>query len=109
MSGALFWRAALIQTGAVVLASLALAAVLPHDFFEDWGWLAGPIAWVACAALTARALSLPTGPVLLGAVLAGVPSAVAVLLGAHWLGVVIAVAVFSVWCARIGRREVAWT
>ena len=40
------WRAALLQLAAVALLSIALGLALPHSFFEDWGWLAGPGAWM---------------------------------------------------------------
>lgn len=95
------WRAALLQLAAVALLSIALGLALPEDFFEDWGWLAGPAAWMLCAALTARVLDLPLGPALLGAALAGLPSLLAVLVGLHWAGAVLAVGVFAVWCARL--------
>jgi hypothetical protein len=93
------WRAALLQLLAVALLSIALALALPHSFFEDWGWIAGPAAWMLCAAFTARMLRLPLGPALLGAVLAGLPSLLAVLVGLHWAGAVLAVAIFAAWCA----------
>ena len=111
MDRSILVRAALIQLAAVAALSLLLAAALPHSFFEDWGWLAGPVSWLVCAALTARVLSLPAGPVLAGAVLAGIPSAIAVLAGAHWLGVALAVAAFAAWCARLAANggRVAWT
>jgi hypothetical protein len=107
MSKATFWRAAALQLIAVAALSVALALALPHSFFEDWGWIAGPAAWLACAALTARLLSLPYGAALLGAVLAGIPSALAVLIGVHWLGAAIAVVVFAAWCARLPRLAAA--
>jgi hypothetical protein len=112
MDLSILWRSALVQLGAVAALSGALALALPKSFFEDWGWLSGPAAWVACAALTATALKLPRGPVLLGAVVAGIPSVVAVIAGVHWAGVVIAVACFALWCARLagrGEGRVAWT
>lgn len=95
------WRAALVQLAAVAILSIALGLALPHDFFEDWGWIAGPASWLLCAAFTARVLSLPPGPALLGAVLAGLPSLLAVVLGLHWAGAVLAVALFAIWCARL--------
>lgn len=95
------WRAALVQLAAVALLSLALALALPKSFFESWGWLSGPTAWLLCAALTARLLSLPPGLTVLGAVLAGLPSVVFVVLGLHWAGALFAVALFALWCARI--------
>jgi hypothetical protein len=95
------WRAALLQLLAVALLSTALALALPHDFFVDWGWLAGPAAWMLCAALTARLLRLPPVPALTGAALAGLPSLLAVVVGLHWAGAVLAVAIFALWCARL--------
>jgi hypothetical protein len=100
------WRAALLQLVAVALLSLALGLALPHDFFEDWGWVTGPLAWMLCAAFTARALRLPLGPTLLGAALAGLPSVLAVVVGLHWAGAVLAVGLFALWCARL-RRDAA--
>jgi hypothetical protein len=109
MDREVFWRSAAIQVVAVAILSTILAILLPKSFFDDWGWVTGPVAWLACAALTARLLGLPPGPTLLGAVLAGIPSAIAVLLGVHWLGVAVAIAVFATWCARLPRvaRDVA--
>jgi len=100
------WRAALLQLIAVAVLSIILAAALPHDFFVDWGWIAGPAAWMLCAAATARVLSLPLVPTLTGAVLAGIPSLLAVLLDAHWAGAVLAVGLFALWCARLPRGDV---
>jgi hypothetical protein len=97
------WRAALVQAVAVAVLSVALALVLPHSFFEDWGWLAGPAAWAACALVTARVVGLPIAGTLIGAGLAGLPSLVAVVLGVHWLGAVLAIALFALWCARLAR------
>jgi hypothetical protein len=100
MDSRIFWRAALVQLVAVAVLSLALGLVLPHDFFADWGWIAGPVSWLLCAAFTARVLYLPPLPTLIGAALAGLPSLVAVLIGLHWLGAIVAVGLFAVWCAR---------
>jgi len=95
------WRSALLQLVAVALLSILLALALPHDFFVDWGWIAGPAAWMLCAALTARVLRLPLVPALIGAALAGLPSLLAVLIDAHWAGAVLAVGLFALWCARL--------
>jgi hypothetical protein len=111
VDGSILWRAALIQALAVTALSVLLALALPHSFFEDWGWLSGPLAWMACAAGTGRLLGLPVVRVLAGAALAGVPSAAAVLVGLHWLGVVIAIVAFAAWCGLIAARREApgWT
>lgn len=100
------WRVALLQLVAVALLSIALGLALPHSFFEDWGWIAGPVSWMLCAAFTARALRLPPGPTLLGAALAGLPSLAAVLVGLHWAGAVLAVGLFALWCARLRGQPV---
>jgi hypothetical protein len=99
------WRSALLQLIAVAILSIALALALPHDFFVDWGWFAGPAAWMLCAAFTARVLDLPLVPTLTGAVLAGIPSILAVVLNLHWAGAVVAVGLFAVWCARLPRES----
>jgi hypothetical protein len=95
------WRAALLQLLAVAVLSLALALALPHAFFADWGWIVGPAAWMLCATFTARVLALPLVPALTGAVLAGLPSLIAVLVDLHWVGAALAVGLFALWCARL--------
>jgi len=103
MDTATLWKAALLQLVAVAVLSVALALALPHDFFVDWGWIAGPGAWMLCAAFTARVLRLPLVPALTGAVLAGLPSLVAVLFALHWAGAALAVGIFALWCARLAQ------
>ncbi len=104
-----FWRVVSVQLAAVVVLSVVLGVALPEGFFEDWGWLAGPAAWLLCAWLTARIVGLAVGPALLGAVLAGLVSGLAVLVGLHWLGALVAVGLFAAWCARLPEREAAWS
>jgi hypothetical protein len=103
MDTTVLWRSAAVQLVAVAVLSIVLAILLPHSFFDTWGWVTGPLAWMVCAAFTARILDLPLGGTLLGAVLAGLPSIVAVLIGAHWAGAVVAVGLFALWCARLPR------
>jgi hypothetical protein len=103
----LLWRTALLQLLAVAVLSAALGIALPKEFFVDWGWLAGPASWMLCAVLTATVLKLPLVPTLTGAVLAGLPSLLFVLLALHWLGAIVAVGLFAVWCARLGRTSAA--
>lgn len=94
-------RAGLLQALSVMILALALALVFSKDFFESWGWIAGPLAWLACAALVARRLALPYFPVLMGAAVAGLPSLLAVALGLHWLGPAIGAVVFAIWCGTL--------
>jgi hypothetical protein len=99
MSLPTFWRAASVQFIAVLLLAGALGAALPRSFFEDWGWIAGPASWMLCAAITSWFVRLPLRLVLIGAALAGLPSLLAVLLGLHWLGALVAIGLFALWCA----------
>ena len=103
MDRTVLWKAALTQLLAVGALSVVFALLLPHSFFDDWGWLTGPAAWLVCSLVTARVLALPWAPVLIGAAIAGLPSVVFVIVGLHWLGALCAVAVFAVWCARVAR------
>lgn len=106
MSLITFWRAASIQLLAVLLLAGALGAALPHGFFEDWGWIAGPLSWLLCAAITSWFVRLPVRLVLVGAVLAGLPSVIAVLLGLHWQGALLAVVLFGLWCGWLRAQFV---
>jgi hypothetical protein len=105
MDTGLLWRSALVQLIAVGVLFAVLAIALPKSFFESWGWIAGPVAWMLCAALTARVLRLPLGPTLLGAVLAGIPDAICVVVGLHNVGDVLAIILFALWCARMPRER----
>ena len=86
MDLSVLWRAAAVQAVSVAVLSVALAVALPHDFFEQWGWLAGPGAWMLCAAITATVVRLPLTRVLV------------------WLGAAIAIVLFALWCARLARE-----
>lgn len=102
-----FWRVAIVQLVAVAALSILLAIVFSHAFFESWGWIAGPAAWMLCAWFTARVVGLAVAPTLIGAVLAGLVSLIAVVIGVHWLGAVVAVGLLAAWCAR--PESAAWT
>jgi hypothetical protein len=106
VDSAILWRVAVVQVVAVAVLSVLLALVFSHGFFESWGWLVGPLSWMLCAWLTARVVGLPEVPVLLRAVLAGIPSLLFVLIGVHWLGAAVAVALFAALCARLPRPAV---
>jgi uncharacterized membrane protein len=103
MDRSVLWRAAAVQGVSVALLSIALGLALPRSVFVDWGFIAGPAAWLVCALITAAVLHLPAGRVAVGAALAGLPSLVAVAIGVHWLGAVIGVVVFALWCSRLSR------
>ena len=85
--------AAVVQVVLVIATALVLALLLPKSFFESWGWLSGPVAWLVCAAITALILKLDLPRAVFGAALVGIPSVVFVILGLHWLGALVAFAV----------------
>jgi hypothetical protein len=94
-------KALLVQLVLVGVLAAILAIALPKSFFQEWGWLSGPLAWLLCAAATARIVGLPITGTLVGAVLVGLPALIAVVIGIHWLGTLIAVVLFALWCARL--------
>ena len=99
MSSRLFWLSLLVQAAAVAaLSGLLIALPLPDDFFEDWGFLTGPLAWLVCSMLTARVLSLPVGYVLFAALAGGVAGAIVFLVTSHWPGVAAGLLVFAASC-----------
>lgn len=98
-------RAGLLQALLVMILALVLAAIFSRDFFESWGWITGPVAWLGCAAFVARRLTLPYFPALMGAAVAGLPSLLALALGLHWLGPLIGTVVFGVWCGTLTPRR----
>jgi hypothetical protein len=105
MSLRTFLRAATTQLLAVLLLAGALGSALPHGFFEDWGWIAGPLSWLVCAAVTAWFLRLPLQLTLAGAAVAGLPSLLAVLIGLHWAGALLAVGLFALWCTWLRNQQ----
>ena len=98
-------RAAIVQALAVAALAILLALALSHSFFEDYGFIAGPGAWMLCAALTAAVLRLPLLLTLVGAAVAGIPSAIATIAGVHWAGAALAVIVFALWCGGLAERR----
>ena len=109
MSRSLLLRGAVLQTVLVGALSALLALALGSRFFAHWGWVVGPLAWLVCSLATARLLSLPWRRTLVGAVLAGLPSIAAVAASLHWLGDLVAIALFALWCGwRRPRQSAAW-
>jgi hypothetical protein len=95
----LFWKSLVVQAIVVAVPFVLLGLALDESFFEDWGWVAGPVVWLACAAVTARILSLPFGYVLFSAVAGGVAGAIVfVVASSHWAGMVAGLLVFAASC-----------
>jgi len=77
---------------------LVLALALDEDFFEDYGWVVGPIAWAGCSLLTGRVLSLPAGLVLFAALAGGVAGFLVGLVAGHVPGLAVSLLVFAASC-----------
>jgi hypothetical protein len=100
MDSSLFARAALVQALLVgALFAVLIALPLGDDFFEDYGWITGPVAWVACAAVAARILSLPPALAVFAAVAGGVAGGIVGVALDHTVGLIVAIAVFAASCA----------
>ena len=85
---------------AIPFALLGLA--LDDDFFEDWGWLVGPIVWLLASAVTGRILALPLAYVLFSAVAGGVAGLLVMLATSHLPGLIAALLVFA---ASVGSYD----
>jgi hypothetical protein len=100
----LFWKALAVQALVVAIPFAILGAALSDDFFEDWGWLAGPVVWLACSLVTARILDIPLAYVLFSAVAGGVAGLLVMLATSHWAGMVAALLVFAASCGSYDPR-----
>jgi len=98
LNARLFWKALIVQFVVVAIPFAILGAALDEDFFEDRGWLVGPIIWLACSVLTGRILKLPLAYVLFSAVAGGVAGLLVMLATSHFPGLVAALLVFSASC-----------
>ena len=100
MNSRLFWKSLLVQAAAVlVLFGLLVALPLPGDFFEDLGFVVGPLAWIACTLVTARVVRIPLAFALFAAVAGGVAGTIVLLVASHWAGMVAGLLVFGASCA----------
>jgi len=99
MDKGLFFRALAVQALAVgIVFAVLIALPLGDDFFKDYGWVTGPVAWIACSLVTARVLSIPAGLVLFAALAGGVAGALVALVTSHTIGLVISLLVFAASC-----------
>ena len=96
MDPRLFWKSLIVQALLVgALFGILIALPLGDDFFEDYGFIVGPLAWLLCAAGTARILSVPPAYVLFSAVAAGVCGLIVLLAASHIAGMIVALLVFA--------------
>jgi hypothetical protein len=94
----LFWKSLVVQAAVLAVPFVLLALTLDRSFFEDWGWLSGPVVWLLASLVTARVLSLPVGYTLFSAAAGGVAGAIVFLLASHAAGIVAALLVFAASC-----------
>jgi hypothetical protein len=95
----LFWKALIVQALLVGgLFGILLALPLPEDFFEDVGFVTGPLAWILCSAGTGRVLKLPLGFVAFAALAGGVAGLIVLVAASHYAGMAAALLVFSASC-----------
>ena len=111
MDKRLFWRAALVFAAVVAVeAGILLALPLGDNFFEDYGIVAGPLAWVIGAVITALILKLPWSLAVFAAGAGGVCAVLVTIAGAkHWIGPIVGIAVFAACCGgyETAQREMA--
>ena len=98
MNVRLFWKSLATQAAVLAIPFLVLALTLERSFFEDWGWLTGPVLWLLASAATGRLLSLPLGYVLFSALAGGVAGAIVLVAASHAAGMVAALLVFAASC-----------
>jgi hypothetical protein len=108
MDSGLFARAAVVQALLVAaLFGLLIALPLGDDFFEDYGYITGPVAWIGCAAATGAILKLPRDLVIFAAVAGGVAGFLVSLPSSHTIGLLVAVAVFGASCGGYEEMQQA--
>jgi hypothetical protein len=95
LNARLFWKALVVQAVVVAIPFVLLGLALDEDFFEDWGWLVGPIVWLACSAVAGRILALPLAYTLFSALAGGVAGLLVMLATSHLPGLLAALLVFA--------------
>ncbi len=95
MSSERFWRAFALQGAQVGVLFVVLALALDEEFFEDYGFVVGPVIWIACSLVTGRVLALPVSYTLFCALAGAVAGIVVELAGPHWAAVGAAIGVFA--------------
>jgi hypothetical protein len=94
----LFWKSLVVQAVVVAIPFAILDAALDRSFFEDWGWLTGPVVWFLCSLVTARILRMPQGYVLFSALAGGVAGGIVFAATSHLPGMIAALLVFAASC-----------
>ena len=99
MNPGLFWRSLLVQAVIIGVLFALLALSFDREFFKDYGFAIGPLAWLGCSLVTARLLSLPAGLATFAALAGGVAGFLVGLVAGHAPGLVVSLLVFAASCA----------
>ena len=94
----------MVQGVVVAIPFAILGLALDENFFEDLGWLVGPVVWLGCSLITARILGIPLAYVLFAAVAGGVAGEIVLLVTSHWAGMIAALLVFAASCGSYDPR-----
>src|SRR4051812_38536076 len=105
MQGGVFWRAATVQALLVGALFVVLALVVPHGFFEDYGVIVGPLAWVGCALVPGRILNMLRTTTAIAAAASGVAAALVGAAFEHVVSLPVAIGVFGALCASFESRQ----
>ena len=93
-----------MQAIVVAIPFAILSLALSESFFEEWGWLLGPVIWLACSLVTGRILELPLAYVVFSAIAGGVAGLIVMLVATHWAGMIAALLVFAASCGSYDPR-----
>jgi hypothetical protein len=104
LNARLFWKALAVQAIVIAVPFAILGLALDEDFFEDWGWLVGPVVWLAASIVTGRILALPLAYVVFSAVAGGVAGLLVMLATSHLPGLLAALLVFAASCGSYDTR-----
>jgi hypothetical protein len=104
LNARLFWKALVVQAVVVAIPFATLGLALDDEFFEDWGWVVGPVVWLVCSAVTGRILALPLAYVLFSALAGGVAGLLVMLATSHLPGLLAALLVFAASCGSYDPR-----
>jgi hypothetical protein len=104
LNARLFWKALAVQAIVVAVPFALLGLALHDDFFEDWGWVVGPVVWLAASVVTGRILALPLAYALFSAAAGGVAGLLVMLATSHLPGLLAGLLVFAASCGSYDAR-----
>jgi hypothetical protein len=107
MNTALLPRVAGVQLVLVGVVFALLALTVPRSFFDDYGALVGPLAWIGCSLATGLILHIPLPRLAVAAAAAGLLAGLVGTAVDHVVSLPVAIAVFAAICAVEPQRSTA--